>query len=100
MSVVATGTVNVAEPLQIAGTLDGSTLTTEYGYVYNQKQQVLASHDREETYTYADFGTKNQRIIRVDYTSATFPGIIVRRDFNYILDNGRYRIVDSVWSIV
>jgi hypothetical protein len=100
LSVVATGTVNVAEPLQIAGTDNGLSGGTEYGYVYNQKQQVLASHDREEIYTYADFGTKNQRVTRVDYTSNTFPGIIARRDFNYILDSGRYRLVDSVWSIV
>jgi len=87
------------EPIKISGTIDGST-GTEYGYVYNQRQQVLASHDREEDYSYADFGNKNQRIISVEYTSSTFPGITVKREFNYTLVGTRYRRDSSVWSIV
>lgn len=94
------GTVSVTEPLIVSGTEDGTVLGTERAFVNNQRLQVLASHDREENYTYADFGTKNQRITRVEYSSATFPGIVVRRDFNYILDSGRYKLLDSVWSIV
>jgi hypothetical protein len=100
LSVVATGTVSVEEPLQISGTNNGLSSGIEYGYVYNQKQQVLASDDREETYTYADFGTKDQRIVRIDYTSNTFPGIIVRRDFNYVLENNKYKRTDSFWSVI
>lgn len=90
----------VGEPIKISGTEDGQPNGTEYTYVYNQRQQVLASHDREEDYTYADFGTKDQRITRVDYSSSTFPGITVRRDFNYTLVGTRYRRDSSVWSIV
>lgn len=86
--------------IKIAGTSDGTNSGTEYGVVYNQRQQVLDSHDRLETYTYADFGTKNERITRIDYTSATFSGITVRRDFNYVLDSGSYRPTTSPWSIV
>lgn len=88
------------EPVKISGTEDGTASGTEYGFVYNQKQQILASQDREEEYTYADFGTKDQRITRVEYSSATFPGITVRRDFNYTLISAKYRRDSSVWSIV
>ena len=88
------------DSVQITGSIDGTKTGAKFGIVYNRKQQILAAHDRIETYTYADFGTKNQRIVRVDYTSATFPGITVRRDFNYILDGNRYRRTDSPWTVI
>jgi hypothetical protein len=88
------------EPIKASGTIDGSVTGQEFGLVYNLRQQVLASHDRIDTYTYADFGTKNQRITRVDYTSATFSSITVRREFNYVLDGNRYRRTTSPWTVV
>lgn len=87
-------------PFQVAGTEDGLSSGTQRGLVYTPRQQVLAALDRVDTYTYADFGTKDQRITQVDYTSATFPGITVRRVFNYILDGNRYRRTNSPWSII
>jgi len=95
-----TGTVTVAEPLIISGTEDGTVGGTERAFVNNQRLQVLAAKDRQESYTYTDFGTRNQRVTRVDYTSATFPGIVVRRDFNYVLDNNKYKPTITVWSII
>jgi hypothetical protein len=92
--------VEVQQPVQIAGTNDGTPTGTQFGIVYNVRQQVLDSDDREDDYTYADFGTKDQRITRIEYTSPTFAGFIVRRDFNYVLDGGRYRRTNSIWSIV
>ena len=111
INVVIPGTVAVSgnlsvsavladEPIKTSGTINGSATGQEFGFVYNLRQQVLASHDRLESYTYADFGTKDQRITRVDYTSSTFPGVTVRRDFNYVLDGSRYRRTNSPWSIV
>jgi hypothetical protein len=88
------------EPIKTSGTIDGSASGQEFGFVYNARQQVLAAHDRIETYTYADFGTKNQRVTRVEYTSATFPGVIVRREFNYVLDGNRYRRTNSPWAVI
>lgn len=88
------------EPVKISGTINGSASGTEYGFVYNQRQQVLAAQDRIDSYTYADFGTINQRIVRVEYTSNTFSGITVRRDFNYVLDGNRYRRTNSPWAVV
>lgn len=99
-SVAISGSVTLDEPVLISGTDDGTITGTEYGYVYNQKSQIMASEDREETYTYADFGNKNQRFTRIEYASPTFPGFIVRRDFNYVLDGGKYRLTTSVWTIV
>lgn len=84
----------------IQGTEDGTATGTKFTFVYNYKQQILAAHDRVETYSYADFGTKNQRVTRIDYTSATFSGKIVRRDFNYTLDGNNYRLTTSVWSVI
>jgi hypothetical protein len=100
LPVSITGSVSVAEPLIISGTEDGTPSGIERTFVNNRKLQVLASKDRTETYTYADFGTKNQRITRVDYTSATFSGSIIRRDFNYVLDGNKYKRTNSIWSIV
>lgn len=94
------GSVQLDEPVKVAGTIDGTPTGTEYGVVYNQRLQVLDAHDREDQYTYADFGTKNQRIIQIDYTSTTFTGITVRRVFNYVLDGNSYRRTDSIWSVV
>jgi hypothetical protein len=88
------------DSVQITWSEDGTKSGPKYGFVYYRRQQILAAHDRIETYIYADFGTKNQRIVRVDYTSATFPGITVRRDFNYILDGNRYRRTDSPWTVI
>lgn len=95
-----TGTISVSEPLLVSGTEDGTPSGTERTFVNNQRLQVLASKDRQEAYTYVDFGTRNQRVVRVDYTSATFPGIIVRRDFNYVLDSNKYKPTTTVWSII
>lgn len=97
---VAVRTSSSGGTFLIQGSEDGTSSGTKYNFVYNVKQQILASHDRLETYTYADFGTKNQRITRIDYTSATFPAKIVRRDFNYVLDGVSYRLTTSPWSVI
>lgn len=90
----------INEPIKISGTIDGQVNGTEYNFVYNLKQQILASHDREEVYTYADFGNKNQRVTKVEYNSNTFPGVTVRRSFNYTLVGTQYRRDNSIWEIV
>lgn len=81
------------------GTIDGTPSGTQAVFVNNIRQQILASHDREQDITYADFGTKDQRITQVDYNSATFPGIIARKTIVYTLVSGRYRRDSINWSI-
>lgn len=83
----------------IAGTEDGTTTGTIRYSVNNRRLQVLDAHDRNEDITYADFGTKDERITRIDYTSATFPGITVRQDITYTLTAGKYRRDSIDWSV-
>lgn len=86
--------------VMVVGSIDGTKTGTKYGFVYNLRQQVLDAHDRNADFTYADFGTKNERITRIDYTSGTFSGFTIRRDFNYTLVSGNYRRDDEVWSVI
>ena len=100
VNIIGLPTISLDEPIFTSGTDTGTLAGTEYGYVYNQRQQVLAAHDREQDITYADFGTKDQRITQVDYTSPTFPGFTVRKIINYTLVSGRYRRDSLEWQII
>lgn len=86
------------DSVQITGSDDGTKTGIKYGLVYNRKQQILDSADRIANFTYADFGTKNQRVTRIDYTSSTFPGITIRREFVYTLVLGKYRRDSETWD--
>lgn len=88
------------DSVQAVGSIDGTSSGTKYGFVNNLKQQILDSHDRQAAFTYTDFGTINQRITQIDYTSATFPGSTARRVFSYTLVGNSYRRDDEVWTIV
>ena len=95
---VLNNSLQIEQPILTAGTIDGTINGTKYPIVYNAKQQILDSHDRIANFTYADFGTKNQRITQIDYTSSTFPGITIRRVFNYSLVGNNYRRDEEIWS--
>ena len=98
---VATNGFNLTTPdsMQITGSLNGTSTTQKYGFVNNLKNQILATHDRNQEIIYADFGTKNQRIIQINYTSPTFPAIIARKTLTYVLEYGRYKRTNIIWSI-
>lgn len=86
--------------VMIVGSEDGTKTGLKRGFVMNLKEQILATHNRVAEFTYADFGTKDQRVTRIDYTSSTFPGVTVRRDFSYTLVGNKYRRDDESWNIV
>jgi len=86
--------------VQIVGSINGTKTGTKYGIVNNLRLQILDSHDRLAAFSYADFGTKNQRITQIDYSSATFPGSTVRRQFSYSLVGTNYRRDNETWTIV
>jgi|GEM_PF-4222575 hypothetical protein len=88
----------IADNIQLVGSLDGTQSGQKYGIVYNARQQILDSHDRNAEFIYADFGTKDQRIVQINYTSDTFPGITVRRVFTYTLIGNKYRRDSETWS--
>lgn len=91
---------NDPDNVMLVGSEDGTKTGTKRGYVNNLRQQILATHDRNQDITYADFGTKDQRITRIDYSSATFPGITARKTLSYTLVGNRYRRDSIDWTIV
>lgn len=84
----------------IAGSEDGTKEGLKRAFVNNLRLQILATQDREAAYTYADFGTKHQRITRIEYTSATFPSATLRRDFAFTLVGNNYRRDTETWTVV
>jgi hypothetical protein len=66
----------------------------------NIRQKILASADRIQDIYYADFGNKNQRIIRIDYNSPTIGLTIARKTLNYTLSGNLYRRDSIIWTIV
>lgn len=84
----------------VAGSEDGTATGTIRHLVYNLRQQILASHDRQRNFSWSDFGTKSQRISQMDYQSSTFPGVTARKSFNYTQIGNRYRLDSEVWSII
>lgn len=82
----------------ITGTVDGDPSGTARVFVNNKKQQVLTAHDVVATYTWLDFGTKNERISTIVYTSATFLGDTITRTFTYSLVSSKYRLDTEVWT--
>jgi hypothetical protein len=95
-----TNPLQITEPVRTAGTDDGTLTGTTYLTVNNLRQQILAAHDREQDITYADFGTKDQRITQVDYNSGTFPSNTARKTITYTLISGKYRRDSINWSLV
>jgi hypothetical protein len=86
-------------PMVTAGTDDGTLTGNVFINVNNVKNQILQAEDRDMAINYADFGTKDQRITSLVYTSPTFPGIIATKTLNYVLDSGKYRRTTIIWSV-
>lgn len=82
------------------GTEDGTLTGVQRVFVNNLRQQILASHNRQAAFTYADFGTKDQRVTQINYTSATFPSLTIQRTFSYSLVGNRYRRDSETWNVV
>jgi hypothetical protein len=94
------GTTATPSSVLLVGSEDGTTAGTKVIFTNNIKQQILAASDVEEAYTWADFGTKNERITQIDYSSATFSGFIARKTFAYSLNGSQYQLDDVNWSVI
>lgn len=93
------------EPIKISGTDNGTPTGTEYTFVNNRVAQILAAKDsRSGTITYADFGTKDQRVLSISYTApsiGTGPGFTAVKSFTYTLVGNRYRRdTPGNWTII
>jgi len=103
---VVSGNINIGDlnaskdDVAIAGTENGLSNGVVRHFVNNQRLQILAAHDRQQSISYSDFGTKNQRITYIVYTSATFPGVSAVKTINYTLVSGKYRRDSIDWSII
>lgn len=87
----------------IVGSENGQKGGLKHAFVNNLRLQILAAKDRVQALTYADFGTKNQRITQIDYTAAsigTGPGFTARKTFTYVLDGNNYKRDLIIWSLV
>ena len=82
----------------ITGTVQGTSGGTQRTYVNNKKIQVLSAHDLVSTYTWLDFGTKQERVSTIIYTSATFLGETITRTFDYTLVGTKYRLDTETWT--
>lgn len=100
LSVVATLS---DEPLRISGTENGQPGGTEFTFVNTLRGQILAAKDRDQAFTYADFGTKDQRITQIDYAAPSIgsgAGYTARKTLTYVLDSGKYKRTNITWSLV
>jgi hypothetical protein len=92
------------EPIKISGTENGQANGPEFPFVNNVLQQILKAKDRTGTITYADFGTKNQRITQITYTAPSIgvgAGYTAVKTFTYTLVGTRYRRdTPGDWSLV
>lgn len=94
---IGSASVTVVGDSITSGTVDGTASGTERTFVNNYKNQVLNSHDLVVTYTWLNFGTKDERVSQIVYTSATIPAVITRL-FSYTLTGGKYRLDTETWS--
>jgi hypothetical protein len=81
-------------PIKMSGTENGQPNGLEFTIVNNLLQQILKAKDRSGTISYADFGTKDQRITQLTYTApsiGTGPGYTAQKNFTYTLIGNRYR---------
>lgn len=92
------GSINIDgqdEIISILTDLDGK-ITED-----NTRIKILKAVDKNLSITYADFGTKNQRITQLDYTSTIeAPGTIARQTISYTLVGNFYRRDTINWTLV
>lgn len=65
----------------------------------NIRQRILKSADRESYITYADFGTKNQRVTKIEYLTSTIPANTVSKVISYTLVGNKYKRDSINWII-
>jgi hypothetical protein len=96
------GTVSVSNlpAIQDVNIVGGITNPLPVEIVDNIRQQILKAADRDQLITYASFGTKDQRVIKVEYTSPTVVGYTARKTLSYTLVGTKYRRDSIEWEII
>ena len=65
----------------------------------NIRQRILKAADRESYITYADFGTKNQRVTKIEYLTSTIPANTASKVIAYTLVGNKYKRDSINWII-
>lgn len=91
------------EPIKMSGTENGQPNGIEFTFVNNLRLQILDAKDRDQDITYADFGTKDQRIIQIDYNAPSIgvgAGFTARQTITYTLVGTKYRRDSITWTLI
>lgn len=83
------------------GTENGTSTGVQHVFVNNLKKMILDAVPRNRNITYLDpSNRKNRRVDKFEYTSSTFPGVTVVRQFNYSLISNEYVLNNDNWYII
>lgn len=92
---------NTPDNVMTVGSIDGTKTGAKYGWVNNVKQQILAAHDRKRDAFYLDISSKkDRRLDKFEYTSPTFPGVTLVRQFSWTLVGTEYVYENDEWSVI
>ena len=59
-------------------------------------QKILSAPDRHTKFTYLDAGTCNERVVKIEYSSATvYPSLVAAKNISYTLVGNKY-ILESI----
>jgi len=74
--------------------LDVNVINTSAGL----REQILGADDVQETLTWANFNSSNERVTQIVYVSASV-GHTATKVFNYSPVNGAYQLNSVTWSV-
>ncbi len=78
----------------------GNSLFVDAGFQPTQREEILSSDDCFAVYAWLDFGTSDERLSTITYTSATInPTLTLVKTFNYTFVSSVYRFDGFLWSI-
>jgi len=98
---ISSTNVSITGAVINSGTSDGTPTGTSYVFVNNVFKQILDAEDRVEQYTYADSGTRNERVTAIEYSSSiVYPGTIARKTISYTLAGNSYIVTNITRSLV
>jgi len=84
------------------GTEDGTLTGVQHVFTNNLRKMITGAHNSTPTITWLDIASKkNRRADKIEWTSSTFPGFTVRKQFSYTLAGGDYvPTTTGTWSII
>lgn len=80
--------------------LDPIPVTGDFAVTASLRHDYLNADDTTETYTYASFGTANERITLIAYTAPSVGTQTVYKTFTYVPVGGKFKLTTITWSIV